>query len=201
MLESVTAAMARIQEIKSHFRQGMAGGTVGIAPHMAGGPLSAPTASGGSTFVKPFFPNYLVKEVKDKVKGSVEAVSSFDDTIDSAAAKHGVDSSLLKAVIQAESGFNPNAVSSAGAQGLMQLMPRTAAGLGVSDPFDPEQNIDAGARYLKGQIDRFGSVEKALAAYNAGPAAVVKYGGVPPFRETQNYVNKVLSYRDAYGPR
>ena len=106
MLENVTAAMARVQEIKSQFRQGMSGGTVGIALHMVSGEPTAHTVSGGSTAVKPFFPNYLIKEVKDKVKGSVEAMSSFDDMIDSAAAKHGVDSSLLKAVIQAESGFS-----------------------------------------------------------------------------------------------
>jgi len=195
MLESVTAAIARIEEIKSHFQSARVGGEVTIAPHAAG----SPGLSAGP--VQPFFPQYLLKQVKEKVKGSVEAVSAYDGLIEASAAKHGLDPALLKAVIQAESGFNANAVSSAGARGLTQLMPDTAAGLGVGDPFDPAQSIEGGARYLKAQLDRFGDEALALAAYNAGPGRVVRYGGIPPFRETQDYVNRVLSYRDAYSPR
>jgi soluble lytic murein transglycosylase-like protein len=117
----------------------------------------------------------------------------FAAEIQRAAAANGIDPSLLTAVIQQESGFDPNATSAAGAEGLMQLMPQTAAGLGVTNPYDPVQSIDAGARYLKGQLDRFGSPALALAAYNAGPVAVERYRGVPPYPETQNYVNEVLA--------
>src|SRR6185295_7096832 len=106
---------------------------------------------------------------------------------------------LLKGLIRQESGFNPAARSGAGAVGLTQLMPGTAASLGV-DPSDPAQAIDGGARYLKQQLDRFGGdVTKALAAYNAGPGAVAKYGGVPPYGETQNYVQRVMAFAQQYG--
>lgn len=115
----------------------------------------------------------------------------FDSIIESTAAKYGIDPALVKAVMTAESGGNPSARSSAGATGLMQLMPATARGLGVSNPLDPAQNIEGGTKYLKGQLDRFKDINLALAAYNAGPGAVRKYGGVPPYRETQNYVTKV----------
>lgn len=114
--------------------------------------------------------------------------------IQRAAERYGIRPALLEALIQQESGFNPNAVSKAGAQGLTQLMPGTAAGLGISDPFDPEQNIMGGARYLRMQLDRFNNDETlALAAYNAGPGAVLRYHGVPPFTETRNYVRSVLA--------
>lgn len=111
----------------------------------------------------------------------------------SAAGRYGIPPQLLAAVAQAESGFNPNAVSSAGAEGIMQLMPGTAAGLGV-DPFNPAQAIDAAAQLLSGYISQFGSVPLALAAYNAGPGAVERYGGIPPYAQTQSYVQEVMSY-------
>jgi soluble lytic murein transglycosylase-like protein len=124
--------------------------------------------------------------------------TAFDAQIDEAAAKYGLDPALLKGLIRQESGFNPAARSGAGAVGLTQLMPGTAASLGV-DPTDPAQAIDGGARYLKQQLDRFGGdPAKALAAYNAGPGAVAKYGGVPPYGETQNYVTSVLAFADQY---
>ena len=128
--------------------------------------------------------------------------TQFDALINDAAQRNGVDPALLKGLIRQESGFNPNARSGAGAVGLTQLMPSTAAGLGVGDPTDPAQAIEGGARYLRQQLDRFGGdPAKALAAYNAGPGAVAKFGGVPPYAETQNYVNSVLgkaaSYRGA----
>ena len=104
-----------------------------------------------------------------------------------------LDSDLVRAVIVAESAFNERAVSSQGAMGLMQLMPETAAALAVSDPFDPEENIRGGTRYLRQMLDAFrGSLELALAAYNAGPEAVRRFGGVPPYRETVEYVEKVM---------
>ncbi|HET9393695.1 MAG TPA: lytic transglycosylase domain-containing protein [Candidatus Rubrimentiphilum sp.] len=121
----------------------------------------------------------------------------FQRLIDASAAKYGVDSALVKAIVANESGFDPGATSPSGAQGLMQLEPATAAGLGVSDPYDPVQNINGGTRYLRGLLDRFhGNMPLALAGYNAGPYAVEKYGGVPPYAETQAYVEAVLrSYR------
>jgi soluble lytic murein transglycosylase-like protein len=119
-----------------------------------------------------------------------EIISMIDET----SAKYGVDSKLIKALVKQESGFNPNAKSKAGALGLMQLMPSTAKGLGVTDPLDAKQNIEGGVKYVKSLLDRFnGNVILALAAYNAGPNAVKKYDGVPPYKETQNYVKAILS--------
>jgi soluble lytic murein transglycosylase-like protein len=118
--------------------------------------------------------------------------------IEAAAQRNGVDPALLKALIRQESNFNANATSHAGARGLTQLMPGTAAALGV-DASVPEQAIEGGARYLAQQLKRFGNdPAKALAAYNAGPGAVQRFGGIPPYAETQNYVKKVMAYADEY---
>ncbi len=118
-----------------------------------------------------------------------EIMSMIDETSE----KYGVDSKLIKALVQQESGFNPTAKSKVGALGLMQLMPSTAKGLGVTDPLDAKQNIEGGVKYFKSMLDRFhGNTILALAAYNAGPNAVSKYDGVPPYKETQNYVKSIL---------
>ncbi|HEU0318339.1 MAG TPA: lytic transglycosylase domain-containing protein [Solirubrobacteraceae bacterium] len=123
----------------------------------------------------------------------------FDDLISSAAQRNGVDPALLKALIRQESNFDPRAGSPAGAQGLTQLMPGTAASVGVTDPYDPAQSIEGGAKYLRRQLDAFGGDERlALAAYNAGPGAVRRYGDVPPYAETRAYVEHVLQSAAQY---
>ena len=122
----------------------------------------------------------------------------FDPLIAQAARRHGLPPALVKAVVKAESNFQPNALSDKGAQGLMQLMPDTADDLGVDHPFTPEENVAGGTRYLRAMYDRFGDWEQALAAYNAGPGAVDRFGGIPPYAETQEYVERVLHYYRRY---
>lgn len=122
----------------------------------------------------------------------IPAGTPYADLFVAAGQKYGLDPKLLAAVAKQESGFNPNAVSSAGAQGLMQFMPATARAFGIN-PLDPAQAVDGAARYLSEQVRAFGSIELALAAYNAGPGAVRKHGGIPPYPETQRYVPKVMA--------
>ncbi len=201
MLEHLTEALSRVEDIKLRFKASRPGGVVTVAPHYEAEPELAPKE------IQPYFPDYL-KDAAVNVatepapvtmtRGMTQTATSYDGVIERACAKYGVDPSLVKGVIQAESGFKATAKSHVGAQGLMQLMPQTARALGVSNPWDPEQNIDGGVRYLKQQLDKFGSEELALAAYNAGPGAVAKYKGIPPYSETQNYVRKVLGYREDY---
>ena len=126
---------------------------------------------------------------------------AYDPMVERLGREAGVPPALVKAVIRAESAFNPGAVSHKGAMGLMQLMPATARSLGVKDAFAAEQNIAGGARYLRTLRERFGSWTMALAAYNAGPEAVTKFGGIPPYRETQKYVRRVMTYYREYHPQ
>jgi len=118
----------------------------------------------------------------------------FDAIVKKAAKKYKMDFYLIKSVIKAESLFDKNAVSTAGARGLMQLMPKTAKNLGVENSFDPEENIMGGTKYLKRMIKKFGKKDIAVAAYNAGPAAVTYYNGIPPYKETQEYVRKIKKF-------
>jgi soluble lytic murein transglycosylase-like protein len=123
----------------------------------------------------------------------------YDRIITRAARKHGVDDTLIKAVIRAESDFDKYAISNKGAQGLMQLMPETAKDLAVKDSFDPHENINAGVRYLRRQLNNFqNNVPLALAAYNAGENAVRRYGRIPPYKETRTFVDRVLRYWDEF---
>ena len=128
--------------------------------------------------------------------------AAFDQLIRESCQRYGVEFALVKAVIKAESAFDPLALSQAGARGLMQLMPDTAALHGVTHVHDPRDNIDGGVRHLRFLLDRFrGNLTLTLAAYNAGPETVVRYNGVPPYEETQEYVQRVLQYRESYRQR
>ena len=144
------------------------------------------------------------KMAQDKPENSIEKISfknsreNIENLIEKYAQKNNLDPDFIKAVVKQESGFNPDAKSKCGAMGLMQLMPQTAKGLGVVDAFDPEQNIEGGVKYLKSMLNRFNNDPKlALAAYNAGPGAVQKYGDIPPYKETQNYVKNILASYEA----
>jgi putative murein lytic transglycosylase yjbJ len=128
------------------------------------------------------------------INSQTASKSQILNVVNQVAEKHGVDEKLVQALIKQESGFNPNAKSKAGAMGLMQLMPSTAKNLGVQDPYNVVQNVEGGVKYLKSMLNKYnGNVILALAAYNAGPGAVDKYDGVPPYKETQNYVRNILA--------
>jgi soluble lytic murein transglycosylase len=123
----------------------------------------------------------------------------FDPIIADASKKYGLEAPLIKAVIKAESDFDPNAISHKGARGLMQIMPMNYRLLNVENPFDPHQSINAGARYLRDMMDRYnGKLNLSLAAYNAGPGAVDRHGGVPPYQETEEYIERVMRYYERY---
>jgi len=156
-----------------------------------GGEMGVPPAA-----VRGFVPDEVLDEV------SVPAGGDLRELAAAAARRHGLDPDLVMAVVSVESGFRPQAVSPKGAQGLMQLMPRTASSLGVADALDPAQNLDGGTRHLGQLLTLYGGdVTRALAAYNAGEGAVDRHGGVPPYRETRAYVKKVLErYRGQKQP-
>jgi soluble lytic murein transglycosylase-like protein len=146
-----------------------------------GGEIGVPASA-----VRGFVPDEVVEEVAGE-EGDLRSLAV------AAAERHGLDPELVLAVVGVESAFHPEAVSPKGAQGLMQLMPETAASLGVEDAFDPTENLDGGVRHLGALLARYGGdVERALAAYNAGEGAVARHGGIPPFRETREYVRRVL---------
>ena len=150
---------------------------------------------------KPVYrPFQLLQPYIRSLRGKESA--AFDQLIRESCQRHGVEFALVKAVIKAESAFDPLALSRAGARGLMQLMPDTAALHGVTNMHDPRDNIDGGVRHLRLLLDRFrGNLTLTVAAYNAGPEAVARYNGVPPYEETQEYVQRVLQYRESYRQR
>jgi soluble lytic murein transglycosylase-like protein len=189
MTQHLDAVLTRIEEIKGRFETNRTAAASG----------SSRGSAGAQKGVLPYFPDVLAEAISPQVPESGGGPVRFEELIGSAAAKNGLDPALLKGLVRAESNFRSNAVSPARAVGLTQLMPGTARSLGVSDPYDPVQNIEGGAKYLRQQLDRFGDVKLALAAYNAGPGAVKRYGGIPPYTQTQNYVKKVLGYAQGYG--
>lgn len=140
------------------------------------------------------------RQLRTKLRMSASVnPAEYEQIISTTAQKYGVNPSLVKAVIHAESGYNPKAVSPKGASGLMQLMPATARSLNVADSFNPRDNVEGGVKYLRFLLDTFkGNVSLALAAYNAGLSKVAKYGGIPPYQETRTYVDRVMSYMQTY---
>ncbi|MFZ4856306.1 MAG: transglycosylase SLT domain-containing protein [Desulfuromonadaceae bacterium] len=157
----------------------------------------APTDKRFKIFMRDFKKD---KELRTKLRyASTVNPAEYEQLIKNCSEKYGVNQSLVKAVIHAESGYDPNAVSRKGASGLMQLMPETAKSLKVVDRFNPRDNVDGGVKYLRFLLDTFrGDVSLAVAAYNAGLTNVAKYGGIPPYNETRTYVNRVLSYMKSY---
>ena len=142
----------------------------------------------------------VLRPLAQPTASALRDVSGYDRMIEAAARRHDVPAALVKAVIRVESNFNAGAVSRTGARGLMQLMPDTARALGVVNVFHPVENVNGGALYLRAMLKRYGDLSRALAAYNAGPTAVDHYGGIPPYRETRDYVDRVLAYyRDYHG--
>lgn len=195
-LSGVEAIQARISEIQRRFgiEGPVPGTTVGFqraldAELKKNDGATPPQTAGGGATSKADTAKMTPAEASTQLSSASNETTRF---IQEAAAKYGLDSRLVAAVAEAESSGNQSEVSDAGAVGVMQLMPDTAAALGVN-PYDEKQNIEGGAHYLKQMLDTFGGdMKKAIAAYNAGPQAVKDYGGVPPYAETQNYVNKVL---------
>ncbi|MEA2062084.1 MAG: transglycosylase SLT domain-containing protein [Gemmatimonadota bacterium] len=188
----------RHREVPLPAHNGPAG--TGLAPATTGQAVPQGTAPGAKP-IEASRPGGKAPQNHNEPGKLPRVVERFRALIDQAAGRHGLDPALIAAVMVQESGGNPKAVSPAGARGLMQLMPHTADSLGVADSFDPEQNIEGGTRYLKDMLERFGGNETlALAAYNAGPTAVGRYGKVPPYPETQNYVRKVLDLRNSLVP-
>jgi soluble lytic murein transglycosylase-like protein len=186
---SVDAVVSRIAQLQSLMGTApQPAPTANFAATLASASAPTPTAAAAAATA----PTATLASTAATVPSALPAGTPYGAEITAAAQRNGLDPALLAGLIKQESGFNPNAGSPAGAQGLCQLMPGTARGLGVTDLHDPVQSIEGGAKYLAQQLETFhGDVARALAAYNAGPGAVQRYGGVPPYAETQNYVRAV----------
>ena len=213
---SVESVMSRVSQLQAM----LAGATPAASPSSASSPAAFSSALMNATSAATLSGDATAATTADASVGSLSsplgapaatttgaattgsalpASVPYAAQITQAAQANGIDPALLAGLIKQESGFNPNAGSGAGARGLTQLMPGTARGLGVTNVLDPAQSIQGGAKYLKAQLDAFGGdVTKALAAYNAGPGAVKRFGGVPPYSETQNYVRIVQANAAAY---
>jgi soluble lytic murein transglycosylase-like protein len=212
---SVAEVMSRIAQLQGQLTAGRTGNTTAATrassaqfasaleaaaqrrpPAQAALAVTGSAAVAGSPGV---YHTAAVRPANLRAAGDTVTGVPYADLFNAAGARHGVSPKLLAAVAKVESGYNPKAVSGAGAQGLMQIMPGTAKGLGVSNAFDPAQAVDGAAKLLKGNLAEFGSLDLALAAYNAGGGAVKKHKGIPPFAETQAYVPKVKAALAALG--
>ena len=195
---SVEAVVARVEQLQLLVSAATAPGGNGgqdFASQLTAATTAAlPAASVASTAAAP-----AVTMAAPSTPSALPPGVPYGAEITAAAQRNGIDPALLAGLVRQESNFDPTVGSPAGARGLTQLMPGTAASLGVTDVTDPQQSLEGGARYLKQQLDAFGGdITNALAAYNAGPGAVQRYGGVPPYAETQNYVQKVQAFAAAY---
>lgn len=190
-ISSLEATLNRIEEIKTQFDaqpKEADNSTSGFKSILSEALQDYENRDNSQYILSPYNKSFKYSTIQGDIENLISQHASEND----------LEPNLIKAVIKAESGFNPTAISPAGAEGLMQLMPSTASGLGVVNTMDPNQNIAGGSAYLRKMINKFGSVPLALAAYNAGPGAVEKFGGIPPYKETQNYVKKVMSYSEGY---
>lgn len=194
------AIAQRVQQLQAMIEQTRQSAVTGIVPGVATSASS--TTAQPATFASALQAATTTGTATPAAYASTSGAAQstpYDGLIEQAAQRYGVEPAVLHGLIQQESGFDPNAQSSAGASGLTQLMPGTASSLGVANPLDPTEAIEGGARYLGQMMSEFGgNTADALAAYNAGPGAVKQYGGVPPYAETQSYVTKVLGYAEAY---
>lgn len=201
----ISSIQMRMQEIQSKFGSSPISSMPAAYSNLQQAGMQAPGAASGVTFEK-----ILASKMEETSSGAAASnvknltlsskASDYDSIVNEASQKYGVDAKFIKAIIQQESGFNPNATSWCGAMGLMQLMPETAKGLGVKNGYDPSDNVMGGVKYIKEQLDRFNGDKKlALAAYNAGPGAVQKHGGIPPYKETQNYVKNIMGMYQQMG--
>jgi soluble lytic murein transglycosylase-like protein len=191
---SIAVAVARVSELEQMLRLQAPGAVAQTSASFAAQLQSATSGATGTTAT-------AAASAAGPTAGAsaLPAGTPYGAEITATATKHGIDPALLAGLVKQESGFDPNAGSPAGAQGLTQLMPTTAASLGVTNVHDPVQALEGGARYLRRQLDRFdGDVARALAAYNAGPGAVERFGGVPPYAETQEYVRRVQANAAEY---